>query len=57
LTVLRKGYGKIVQVMRLGNSEKKRKKDEAEAVGDGKKGVNAEKKTLTGKRLALPESF
>jgi hypothetical protein len=55
LTVLRKGYGKIVQVMRPNKSEKKREKEVAEEVDDGKKGPNPEKKVLSRKRLALPD--
>jgi hypothetical protein len=57
LTVLRKGYGKIVQVMRPNKSEKKREKEVAEEMDDGKKGPNPEKKAFAGKRLASPDRF
>jgi hypothetical protein len=51
LTVLRKGYGKIVQEMRPGNSKKNRKKEESEALSNGKKETNPEKTAGTGKPL------
>jgi hypothetical protein len=57
LTVLRKGYGKIVQVMRPGNPEKNRKKEETEAVSDRKKPTNPQKKAGAEKPWALSESL
>jgi hypothetical protein len=51
------GYGKIVQVMRPNKSEKKREKEVAEEVDDGKKGPDPEKKAGAEKRLALPRRF
>jgi len=55
LTVLSKGYGKIVQVLRPDKSKKNRKKEEREEKNDAKKEVNSEEKTLIGKPLLFPE--
>jgi trimethylamine:corrinoid methyltransferase-like protein len=57
MAVLRKGYGKIVQALRLNKSEKNREKQEAEWVGNRKKGGRTEKKAFRGKPLASPEWF